>query len=133
MVKAAAIIYELVYMNVPDDGDLNGFANMAPAIAGFVNGPFHTNNELTRFLEIRSLYVPHLVVTLAGVLKGRRPTSHVSRHPCLHGIGAGICALMTSIHINFTCVIASVPPWHRCWHLCLHGIDPRLLSVLSRG
>ena len=61
MITAATIMYELVYMTVPEDGDLSSFVSIGPVVAGFVNGPFHSFAELTRFLELRALYVPHLV------------------------------------------------------------------------
>ena len=47
---------------------MSGFSNISPAVAAFVGGPFHSNAELTRSLEIRSSYAPHLLTTLSDVL-----------------------------------------------------------------
>ena len=71
MLRAATVIYELVMDPVADDGDLSSFSDTSPAFESFVKGPFHNRSELTRVLEIRSLYLGHLLITLAGVLKGK--------------------------------------------------------------
>ena len=59
MLTAATAIYELVYQNVPEGGDLTGFGNTAPVVASFVNGPFHAYAELTRFLNAHGFKILH--------------------------------------------------------------------------
>ena len=38
-----------------------------------LTGLFGSHTELTRFLEMQSMYVPHLIATLVDVLSGRQP------------------------------------------------------------
>jgi hypothetical protein len=63
--RAATCLHELVHRSKSDDGDLSSFAGLSPAVGSLITGPFPSYSELTRFLEMRSMYMPHLLMTLA--------------------------------------------------------------------